>query len=143
MEPPFIPSKFKRRSPSLTSDNRTSTSQDRSTTTPSSVSRQIPLSLPPHYPQVPHDPLGPAAKFPYLPATWEGAVPVHFSCRPGGPRLYDLLNTLPLEPFGALAWFVIDKEEEIFECDDVRDEDKVMQALWGRWILLNRLVPFF
>ncbi|EPQ53586.1 hypothetical protein GLOTRDRAFT_116976 [Gloeophyllum trabeum ATCC 11539] len=37
-----------------------------------------------------------------------------------------------------MSWFVIDKEEEIFELDDVRDEDKVMMALWGRWILLNR-----
>jgi hypothetical protein len=45
-----------------------------------------------------------------------------------------------MEPFGVLAWYVIDNEEEIFECDDVRDEDKVMQALWGRWILLNRFV---
>ena len=43
-----------------------------------------------------------------------------------------------MEPYGVLSWYVIDKEEEIFECDDVRDEDKVMQALWGRWILLNR-----
>ena len=25
-----------------------------------------------------------------------------------------------------------------FELDDVRDEDKVMMALWNRWIILNR-----
>lgn len=77
--------------------------------------------------------LGPTAQPPYLP---HGNI--QFSCRPGGPRLYDLLNTLPMEPFGIMSWFVIDKEEEIFELDDVRDEDKVMMALWGRWILLNR-----
>ena len=80
-----------------------------------------------------HDPLGPAAQFPFLPVG-----EVEFSCRPGGERLYDLLNTLPLEPFGILAWYIIDREEEMFENDDVLDEDKVMQALWGRWILLNQ-----
>jgi len=37
-----------------------------------------------------------------------------------------------------LSWAVVDKEEDIFQVDDVRDEDKVMQALWGRWIMLNR-----
>jgi len=36
-----------------------------------------------------------------------------------------------------LSWFIVDREEELFELDDVLDEDKVMQALWGRWILLN------
>lgn len=79
------------------------------------------------------DPLGPSAQFPFLPAE-----EVDFSCRPGGERLYDLLNTLPLEPFGILAWYIIDREEEMFENDDVLDEDKVMQALWGRWVLLNQ-----
>jgi hypothetical protein len=61
-----------------------------------------------------------------------------YSCRVGGPRLYDLLNTLPLDKFGVLAWVILDREEEIFEIDNVRDEDKVMQALWFRWIFLNR-----
>lgn len=64
-----------------------------------------------------------------------------YSARPGGPKLYDLLNELPMEEFGLMGWFVIDKEEEIFEQDDVRDEDKVMQALWARWIILHRFVP--
>ncbi|KZT28042.1 hypothetical protein NEOLEDRAFT_952938 [Neolentinus lepideus HHB14362 ss-1] len=77
--------------------------------------------------------LGPAARPPYLP---HGNI--QFSCRPDGPRLYDLLNTLPMDQFGVMSWFVVDKEEEIFELDDVRDEDKVMMALWSRWILLNR-----
>lgn len=61
-----------------------------------------------------------------------------YSARPGGPKLYDLLNMMSLEPYGIMAWFVVDKEEEIFELDEVRDEDKVMQALWARWIMLNR-----
>jgi len=47
---------------------------------------------------------------------------------------------MSLEPFGVLAWVILDREEEIFEIDDVRDEDKVMQALWLRWIFLNRYV---
>lgn len=63
-----------------------------------------------------------------------------FSCRPCGPRIYDVLNTLPLSPFGALSWFIVDREEEMFELNDILDEDKVIQALWGRWILLNRRV---
>ncbi|GJJ10835.1 hypothetical protein Clacol_005063 [Clathrus columnatus] len=60
------------------------------------------------------------------------------SYRPTGPRLYDHLSSLSLNEFGPLAWFVLDKEEEIFELVDVLDEDKVMCALWARWILLNR-----
>lgn len=63
--------------------------------------------------------------------------PLH-SCRPGGPRIYDLLNDLSLEPFGILAWSIVDREEEIYELSDVRDDDKVMLALWNRWIMLNR-----
>ena len=63
---------------------------------------------------------------------------MYFSCRPGGPRIYDLLNTLSLAPFGVLSWFIIDREEELFQVDDVLDEDKVMQALWGRWIMINQ-----
>ncbi|KAG1868455.1 hypothetical protein F4604DRAFT_1775623 [Suillus subluteus] len=79
------------------------------------------------------DPLGPAAQYPYLLES-DGV----YSCRVGGPRLYDLLNTLPLDKFGVLAWVILEREEEIFEPDNVRDEDKVMQALWFRWIFLNR-----
>ena len=62
--------------------------------------------------------------------------------RPTGPHLFDHLSTLPLDAFGRLAWFVLDKEEEIFELTDVLDEDKVICALWGRWILLNRPVKY-
>lgn len=83
------------------------------------------------------DPLGPVAQYPYLPESHSDGV---YSCRVGGPRLYDLLNTMSLEPFGVLSWVILDREEEIFEVDDVRDEDKVMQALWFRWIFLNRCV---
>ena len=78
--------------------------------------------------------LGPAARHPYL---REGMI----SCRPGGPKIYDLLNELPMEEFGIMSWAIIDREEEIFELEDLRDEDKVMHALWNRWIMLNRSVP--
>lgn len=79
------------------------------------------------------DPLGPSAQYPYLQES-DG----FYSCRVGGPRLYDLLSKLPLDKFGVLAWVILDREEEIFDIDNVRDEDKVMQALWFRWIFLNR-----
>ena len=57
---------------------------------------------------------------------------------PEGPRLYDLLGTLPLAPYGTLTWAVLDQEEEILEVPDIPDEQKVMQALWARWIFLHR-----
>jgi hypothetical protein len=67
-----------------------------------------------------------------------GGPTVYYSVRPCGETLFDLLGTLPLDDFGLLSWAVLDKEEEIFESDDVKDEQKVMLALWGRWIMLNR-----
>ncbi|TFK28537.1 hypothetical protein FA15DRAFT_42618 [Coprinopsis marcescibilis] len=113
------------------------------TVTSSSVTRgyrtpapgtSYPIILPPE-----DDPLGPAARPPYLPAVSDyGGPTVEYSCRPGGPTLFDLLGTLPLDEFGVLDWMVLDKEEEIFESDDVKDEYKVMHALWARWILINR-----
>lgn len=85
------------------------------------------------------DPLGPATKFPYLPAKSEYDGPdIYYSCRPGGPSPFDLLGTLPIDPFGVLEWDILDREEEIFESDDVKVEQKVMSALWLRWITLNR-----
>jgi hypothetical protein len=85
------------------------------------------------------DPLGPAAQRPYLPAKSEyGGPDISYSCRPNGECLYDLLNTLPMEPFGVLAWDVLDREDEIYDSNNVKDEYKVMHALWARWIVLNR-----
>jgi hypothetical protein len=52
--------------------------------------------------------------------------------------LFDLLDTLPTKEFGVLEWEVLDREEEIYESDDVKEEYKVMQALWARWIMLHR-----
>lgn len=97
--------------------------------------RPIDPTAPDRYPTPPpyEDLLGPSAVYPYLPDHM-------YSARPGGPRIYDLLNELPLEPFGLMSWYILDKEEDIFELDTVRDEDKVMQALWSRWIFLHRRV---
>ncbi|KAL5496171.1 hypothetical protein ACEPAH_3088 [Sanghuangporus vaninii] len=74
---------------------------------------------------------GPAAVHPYIPEDT-------YSDRPGGPKLYDILNELSLEPFGLMTGHVIEREEDVFELDDTREEDKVMLALWSRWIFLNR-----
>ncbi|KAJ7680247.1 hypothetical protein DFH06DRAFT_1315050 [Mycena polygramma] len=77
----------------------------------------------------PPDPLGPTARYPFLPAKSEyGGSDVQYSVRFGGPKIYDLLGTLPMEKYGILGWAVLDKEEEIFESDDIPDEHKVMHA---------------
>ncbi|KAJ7733745.1 hypothetical protein DFH07DRAFT_967879 [Mycena maculata] len=88
---------------------------------------------------IPPSPFGPTARFPFLPAKSEyGGPDLYYSTRFGGPKIYDLLGTLPMEPYGALAWSVLDREEEIFESDDIPDEHKVMHALWARWIFFKR-----
>ncbi|KAI0674536.1 hypothetical protein C8Q78DRAFT_1015392 [Trametes maxima] len=101
-------------------------------------------TLPNRYPSPPPptDPLGPAAQYPYLPETNRRGEQI-YSCRIGGPRIYDLLNDLPLDAFGIMSWAIVDREEELFEMDDVRDEDKVMLALWNRWIMLNKPIFIF
>lgn len=104
---------------------------------PYKLKRSPSPQLPPASPEE-KDPLGPAASPPYFPAKSEyGGPDMEYSCRPGGGRLYDLLGTLPMEPYGVLAWVVLDKEDEIFD-SDMKDEHKVMHALWARWIMLNR-----
>ncbi|PCH44737.1 hypothetical protein WOLCODRAFT_165362 [Wolfiporia cocos MD-104 SS10] len=133
--PALVKSKFRAPSPALSS---TETHQASSRSSTAQVERHILRgSLPARYPTppLPADPQGPAAQPPYMPHPSEGK---HYSCRPGGPRIYDLLNELPLEPFGVMAWYIVDREEAIFE-QDMRDEDKVMLALWDRWIMLERI----
>lgn len=46
-----------------------------------------------------------------------------------------------MDEFGVMSWEIVHREEELFEMEDVRDEDKVMLALWNRWIMLNRWAP--
>ena len=90
-------------------------------------------------PPPPADPLGAAAQYPYLPETDADGQPL-YSCRIGGPRIFDLLNTLPLDEFGIMSWAIVDREEVLFEMEDISDEDRVMLALWNRWIMINRWV---
>jgi len=52
--------------------------------------------------------------------------------------LFDFIGTLPMKEFGILDWEVIDREEEIYESDDVKDEYKIMHVLWARWIMVHR-----
>jgi hypothetical protein len=118
----------------------TGTSQ-RTVTTTTTATPTIPREA--RYPTPPplDNPLGPAARPPYLPAYSEyGGPTVYYSCRPGGACLFDLLGTLPMKEFGILEWEVLDREEEIYESDDVKEEYKVMQALWARWIMCYRSV---
>ncbi|KAK0204113.1 hypothetical protein DFS33DRAFT_861413 [Desarmillaria ectypa] len=103
----------------------------RPSSTPSAIPRVAKRTNRSCTPPPPDRMLGPAAQPPYLPDHL-------YSCRPGGPRVFDLLQTLDMRPFGVLAWAVIEREDEIFESDDIKDEHKVMHALWVRWILLNR-----
>ena len=128
---------------SLTSQSTsiTKSSNSRSSVNTTRSSTTIRPDRPSRYPTPPpaDNLLGPAAQPPYLPAKSEyGGPTVYHSYRPGGPCLFDLLNTLPLEPFGVLDWEILDREEEIYESDDVKEEYKVMHALWARWIFLNR-----
>ncbi|KAF9022216.1 hypothetical protein BDZ89DRAFT_1163360 [Hymenopellis radicata] len=88
-----------------------------------------------------YDFMRPAIRYPYLPfRSYDGGNDIYYSCRPRGPRIYDLLGALSMDKFGVLAWEVLDREEEIFEHNSYPDELKVMQALWARWIKLNRNV---
>jgi hypothetical protein len=83
--------------------------------------------------------LGPARMRPYLPYTlYPDGPTIFYSCRPGGEKLYDMLAVLPLDEFGVLSWAVLDRDEEIFEVDDLTDEQKVMHALWARYMFLHR-----
>ncbi|KAL5520250.1 hypothetical protein ACEPAG_9463 [Sanghuangporus baumii] len=95
--------------------------------------RPIDPENPDRYPTPPpfDDLEGPAAAHPYI-------TEDTYSDRPGGPKLYDILNESSLEPFGLMTGHVIEREEDVFELDDTRDEDKVMLVLWSRWIFLNR-----
>jgi len=139
------------RSVSLSHQSTSQSTSTRSSNTRDSVSTTrttatVAPERPSRYPTPPpaDNPLGPAAQRPYLPAKSEyGGPTVYHSYRPGGQCLFDLLNTLPLDQFGVLDWEILDREEEIYESDDVKEEYKVMHALWARWIMLNRYYSCF
>lgn len=135
-EPVLIFKKFRAFSPTL-SHTASAGARTRSTTTQTRSSRGLREGRYPT-PPPPSDPLGPAAQPPFLPTEPAADGELYYSCRLGGPRIFDLLNTLPLDRFGVMAWAITDREEDLFELDDVRDEDKVILALWNRWIMLNR-----
>jgi hypothetical protein len=76
---------------------------------------------------------------PDLPASME-------SSRPCGPFLYDFLPA-PSDITGECTavprkdeWYAAHQEEEIFELANMLDEDKVIAALWSRWMLVHRYV---
>ncbi|KAI9511272.1 hypothetical protein F5148DRAFT_1280967 [Russula earlei] len=85
------------------------------------------------------DPLGPLAVYPYHPVSVDDDNDtLGFSCRPCGPRLYDLVARYPMSDYGLTSWSLLERDEELFEIDDIRDEEKAMQALWNRWIFFKR-----
>ena len=101
-----------------------------------------PKPRPPQYPRPPpsSNRLGAAARKPFLPAkSTFGGPDIYYSIRPAGPCLLDLLGLLPLERFGVFDGMVLDREEEIYNDDELPDEEKVIIALWARWILLNKV----
>ncbi|KAJ8519440.1 hypothetical protein ONZ45_g3643 [Pleurotus djamor] len=155
-----LTSDFGRMDVSLDLDKRESLTPPPFTPTappPDLSAQDAPISLPPKPPKAPRPPnlpdrcptpppkerpLGPASQYPYLPYDSEyGGPDIQYSCRPNGPKLYDLLATLPMDRFGVLSWLVVDREEDIYEIPDISDESKVMHALWARWMMLSR--PIF
>ena len=141
----FSPEPFTSRSVSIaqppSSRSRSTTGMSRNTTTTATTATPRVRDTRYPTPPPPNDPLGPAARSPYFPAYSEyGGPTIYYSCRPGGPCLFDFMGTLPMKEFGILDWEVIDREEEIYETDDVKDEYKIMHVLWARWITVHQLV---
>ncbi len=81
------------------------------------------------------DPLGPLGVYPYSLSNVRDESPI-ISCRPCGPRLFDLVAEY--SDYGLTSWSLLERDEELFEIDDIRDEEKAMQALWNRWIFSQR-----
>jgi hypothetical protein len=86
------------------------------------------------------DPLGALGTRPRLSSSTDddNDSPLSLSCRPCGPRLFDAIAKDPISEYGLTSWSLLERDEEIFEIDDVRDEEKAMQALWNRWIFFKR-----
>jgi hypothetical protein len=86
------------------------------------------------------DPLGALGTHPRLSSSVDNDNDslLGLSCRPCGPRLFDIIAKDPISKYGLTSWSLLERDEELFEIDDVRDEEKAMQALWNRWIFFKR-----
>jgi len=87
----------------------------------------------------PRDSLGALGTHPYLSLSVDDDNDGRgLSCRPCGPRLFDLVARHPISGYGLTSWSLLERDEELFEIDDVRDEEKAIQSLWNRWIFFQR-----
>lgn len=88
----------------------------------------------------PRDPLGALGTHPRLLSSVDDDNDnlLGLSCRPFRPRLFDVIAKDPISRYGLTSWSLLERDEELFEIDDVRDEEKAMQALWSRWIFFKR-----
>ena len=86
------------------------------------------------------DPLGALGAYPGLSSSVDDSNDgmLGLSCRPCGPRLFDVIARDPISKYGLTSWSLLERDEELFEIDDIRDEEKAMQALWNRWIFFKR-----
>lgn len=85
------------------------------------------------------DLLGPLGVYPYsLSNAHDDNESLITSCRPCGPRLFDLVARHSTSDYGLTSWSHLERDGELFELDDIRDEEKAMQALWNRWIFSER-----
>ncbi|KZV76587.1 hypothetical protein PENSPDRAFT_646017 [Peniophora sp. CONT] len=86
-------------------------------------------------------PLDPYIRPPYLtsPVPTEDGKFIYYSCRPGGPRIYDYLQTLSLKPYGLMRWQVEETEAHILEAEGLSDVGKCMHALHNRWFFLHEV----
>ncbi|KAF8480158.1 hypothetical protein DFH94DRAFT_462959 [Russula ochroleuca] len=85
------------------------------------------------------DPLGALRTHPDLSSSMrDDNYSLGFSCRPCGPRLFDLVARDSISDYGLTSWSLLERDEELFEIDDVRDEEKAIQAMWNRWIFFQR-----
>ncbi|VDB92480.1 unnamed protein product [Peniophora sp. CBMAI 1063] len=86
-------------------------------------------------------PLDPYIQPPYLtsPVPTEDGGLIYYSCRPGGPRIYDYLQVLSLKPYGLMRWQVEETEAHILESEGLSDVGKCMHSLHNRWALLHEV----
>lgn len=115
---------------------------ERSPTLASRTASLVPDAFrdPPQKASGPRDPLGALGAHPRLLSSVDDDNDnlLGLSCRPFRPRLFDVIAKDPISKYGLTSWSLLERDEELFEIDDVRDEEKAMQALWNRWIFFKR-----